>query len=736
MGVRGRAANLPRPLGPYTLLRRLAVGGMAEVYVAKAKGIGGFEKLVAIKVIHPRFSEDEHFVQMMVEEAKLSVLLTHANIAQTFDLGCIDGTYFIVMEFIDGADVYKLLKRAADKPARVPLDLCAFIVAEVCQGLDYAHNKRDMTGAPLSIVHRDISPQNILLSFAGEVKIVDFGIAKAAMRSGQTEVGVIKGKYYYMSPEQAWADPVDHRSDIFSLGIVLHELLTGKLLYDEDNLPRLLDRVRKADIAPPSRQRADIPPALDAIVMKALAKYPAERYPSAHEFGQALTRFLYQERPGFTAVRLSGMMSQLFPDELAESTQSVRLPEGKVLSSIHTADEKVAPRKTEPGSGTLDPMKPEEFRPDPVKSVIFDLGFADETTSREIPTAPLPKKPTRRGRPPEPDSTEDEPTMVASKLRFNDPTDPEPGAAASAPDDEGWEDPTVIDADGDILARMREMLERKVAAERKKGAPPPPPPTPDQMKARESDLPHPPPPPAPLMDARTAQSGAPVPSWPAPPSKASHSAIPDLSTGVWEESGPPAPSVSDIPPAFTPSSAPSLQETYPMKRPRSRGLLVAAVVLAGTVVGIGVGLALRSDPPPPRASVRVVSRPPGAEVRLDGQPVGTTPVTVEDVAPGTHELELALAGHEGASRSVGVASAPVEVPFTLRPLRRDLVLDSDPPDRAVTVDGAAHGRTPVTLRAIAYGRVVRATVAFEGGEVRREIRIDEETPERVVVTAD
>ena len=264
--------DLPRPFGPYTLQRRLAVGGMAEVYVAKAKGIGGFEKLVAIKVIHPRYSEDDHFVQMLVEEAKLSVLLTHVNVAQTFDLGCIDDTYFIVMELVEGADAYKLLKRAAERPAQVPLDLCAYIASEMCQGLDYAHRKRDMTGAPLRIVHRDISPQNVLVSFAGEVKIVDFGIAKAALRSANTEVGVIKGKYYYMSPEQAWADPVDHRSDIFSTGIVLHELLTGRMVYEEDNLPKLLDRVRKAEIPRPSKLRPEVPPELDEILTLAGCK--------------------------------------------------------------------------------------------------------------------------------------------------------------------------------------------------------------------------------------------------------------------------------------------------------------------------------------------------------------------------------------------------------------------------------------------------------------------------------
>jgi serine/threonine protein kinase len=315
------ALALPRPFGPYLLLRRLAVGGMAEVYVARARGISGFEKLVAIKVIHPRYSEDQHFTDLLVAEAKISVLLTHVNIGQIFDLGVVDGTYYIALEYIEGADAFRLMRKAREVGFTLPLDVCTFIAAEVCQGLAYAHRKRDAEGRPLSIVHRDISPQNVLVSFHGEVKIVDFGIAKAASRSEQTEAGVIKGKYYYMSPEQAWGDPMDHRSDIFSAGIVLYELLIGEMLYREDSIPALLDRVRRADIAPPERRRADVPPALSAIVMRALAREPERRFQSAHEMAQALVQLLYATAPSFTASRVADVMQQLFPEELQRTAE-------------------------------------------------------------------------------------------------------------------------------------------------------------------------------------------------------------------------------------------------------------------------------------------------------------------------------------------------------------------------------------------------------------------------------
>src|SRR5512142_1777275 len=253
---------------------------MAELHLAKTKGIAGFEKYVALKMIHPNFAEDEQFIQMLVDEAKIAVQLNHGNIAQTFDLGRVGETYYITMEYVDGADLYKILRRGSEIDFEMPLDVCAFVAKEIASALDHAHRKRDHNGKTLGIVHRDVSPQNVLISFSGEVKLVDFGIAKATMKARQTAVGVIKGKYYYMSPEQAWGDPLDARSDIFSTGIVLYEMITGQMLYLEEDLHRLLDMVRRADIAPPRTLRKDVPPQLERIVMHALAKQPADRYQS------------------------------------------------------------------------------------------------------------------------------------------------------------------------------------------------------------------------------------------------------------------------------------------------------------------------------------------------------------------------------------------------------------------------------------------------------------------------
>ena len=311
-----------RQFGPYRLVRLIAVGGMAEIHLAKTKGIAGFEKYVALKMIHPNFAEDEQFIQMLVDEAKIAVQLTHGNIAQTFDLGRVGETYYITMEYVDGSDLYRILRKGSETDFEMPLDVCAFIAKEIASALDHAHRKKDHTGRPLGIVHRDVSPQNVLISYSGEVKLVDFGIAKATMKARQTAAGVIKGKYYYMSPEQAWGDAIDHRSDIFSAGIVLYEMIVGQMLYLEEDLHKLLDMARKAEIDPPSKLRKGIPPQLEKIVMHALQRVPGERYQSAGDFATDLERFLHAYSPVFTASKVSGLIKKVIGDPVVVPTEA------------------------------------------------------------------------------------------------------------------------------------------------------------------------------------------------------------------------------------------------------------------------------------------------------------------------------------------------------------------------------------------------------------------------------
>ncbi|HEU5060606.1 MAG TPA: serine/threonine-protein kinase, partial [Kofleriaceae bacterium] len=225
----------PVPFGKYLLLDRISVGGMAEVFKAKSYGVEGFEKVIAIKRILPSMGEDKDFIKMFIDEAKIAGQLSHANICQIFELGKHQGAHFIAMEYIWGKDLLQIQHRLRKGGQIMPVAMACYIVSKVCEGLDYAHRKRDAMGRHLEIVHRDCSPQNVLISYEGEVKLIDFGIARAASRSSRTNAGVLKGKFGYMSPEQVRGLPLDHRSDLFAVGTVFYESLTGERLFQGES---------------------------------------------------------------------------------------------------------------------------------------------------------------------------------------------------------------------------------------------------------------------------------------------------------------------------------------------------------------------------------------------------------------------------------------------------------------------------------------------------------------------
>ena len=234
----------PVRFGKYLLLEMIATGGVAQLFLAKITGVEGFEKLVAIKMILPHLSGEKELVTAFIDEAKLAALLSHQNIAQIYDFGLMENSYFIAMEYLFGKDLRHILQKAKEKEMPLGLEQALYITSRICSGLDYAHKMADFQGKPLHIIHRDISPQNILITYQGEVKIVDFGIAKAASQSTVTSDGAIKGKVAYMSPEQASGEKIDHRSDIFSTGILLYEMLTQKRMFTGDTL-EILDKARK-----------------------------------------------------------------------------------------------------------------------------------------------------------------------------------------------------------------------------------------------------------------------------------------------------------------------------------------------------------------------------------------------------------------------------------------------------------------------------------------------------------
>ncbi len=310
----------PTPFGKYYLLERINVGGMAEVFRAKAFGVEGFERLVAVKRILPNIAEDKEFIRMFIEEAKLAVQLNHANIAQIFDLGVVDGAYYIALEHVHGRDLRGMFDRCRLIGEPMPVSQACFTVMKVCEGLDYAHNKRDQSGRELHLVHRDVSPQNILVSFEGEVKLIDFGIAKAAGKGSKTQAGILKGKFGYMSPEQVRGIPIDRRSDVFSCGIVLYELLTGERLFVGESDFSTLEKVRNVEILPPSTYNRRIPDELERIVLKALAKDVEDRYQNAIDLHDELQAFVYTAGEFYSRKDLAGWMKKTFGKEIEEET--------------------------------------------------------------------------------------------------------------------------------------------------------------------------------------------------------------------------------------------------------------------------------------------------------------------------------------------------------------------------------------------------------------------------------
>ncbi|NPD29215.1 serine/threonine protein kinase [Corallococcus exiguus] len=319
----------PQAFGKYQLIKKLATGGMAEVWLARQTGIEGFQKELVVKRILPHLAEDREFVEMFKNEALIAARFNHPNIAQVYEFGEANGTYYIAMEFIHGEDLGRVMRKASGMNQWIARPLAIRIVASACEGLYYAHSRNDDRGQPLNVVHRDISPQNILISFDGSVKLVDFGIAKAADQASMTKSGAIKGKFAYMAPEQAAGKHLDRRADIFAIGLVLYEMLTGHRPLKKDSELATLQAAMECSIPSPS-EVADVPRDMDHVVMRALAKSADDRYDNAREFQTALEELLVNERWLVTSGQISELMKTLFADRLdAELKQGQVMPVGE-----------------------------------------------------------------------------------------------------------------------------------------------------------------------------------------------------------------------------------------------------------------------------------------------------------------------------------------------------------------------------------------------------------------------
>jgi len=376
----------------YRVIKKFDAGGMAEVFIADAVGAGGIIKRVAIKRILPSLAENKKFVAMFLDEARVATLLSHANIVQTFDVGESESAYFIVMEFVDGASLKGLIDYRSERGKLIPMGAAIKFIIEACKGLDYAHNAVDYRQKPLNIVHRDISPPNLLISVRGEVKVVDFGLAKAASQLEETDPGVVKGKFSYLCPEAIQGLTVDHRADIFSLGIILWEMLTGKRLFYGENEYQTVQLVERCHIPAISVLNPSVPQVLDDIIFKALIKDRDLRYQHAADFADALTSFLFSSGLKATSGDIAALVREFQGQGTARSDGEAN------LADLLVEEELLAGFTLDDQASALDAAPVEAGEAIDTRGWVDDLGLdapapaapASPPAERKEPSAPAP----------------------------------------------------------------------------------------------------------------------------------------------------------------------------------------------------------------------------------------------------------------------------------------------------------------------------------------------------------
>lgn len=390
-----KAVSKPRPFGQYFLLEKIAQGGMAEIFKGLTYDFSGLKKFIVIKRILPHIAAHEEFIRMLVDEAKIAVRMSHGNIAQTYDLGKVAEDYFIVMEYVEGRTLSQLYKKSVADHRPIPIPVALYLIREICNGLDYIHRRSDEMGRHLGVVHCDISPQNVIVSEAGVVKIVDFGVAKAAFQLSERERGVLKGKFAYMSPEQTEGIAVDARSDIFSTGVVLWEILTGRRLFKKKSNRETIESVNKMTVYPPSAYRNEIPSELDEIVMQALERDPQKRFASAADFALALTKFNLKHFPEFRPIHLGEYLQECFQQEESDLDPLLEKTHHEEITLLEplSGEERRLGLNQAASEDTLivDPQELdfhslfEEIEVEEVSEVTQAIGFASEEENSEAP---------------------------------------------------------------------------------------------------------------------------------------------------------------------------------------------------------------------------------------------------------------------------------------------------------------------------------------------------------------
>jgi serine/threonine-protein kinase len=377
--------------GKYTLLCKLATGGMGELFVARQTGAGGFEKLVVIKRLLPHLAEDAHFVAMLLDEARIAARLSHPNVCQVYDLGEAEGHYYIAMEHLEGVPASMLLRRARRVAQRLDVGLAAAILRQTCDGLHHAHDLTDSDGHSIGLVHRDVSPSNLFVTSTGVVKVLDFGVAKSQDALARTHTGALKGKYAYMSPEQVLGNPVDRRADVFSLGVVLFELLTAQRLFWRDSEYKMFQAIVEDPIPSLLDLRPGLSPPVAHVALRALSRDPDRRFPSARDMGEALDEAIAASGGVWKTSQVSDYLMQHFGTLVEERRRDVQ-------TGISQANRLRRPRTTTGAPGLLaekTPARPAEATAEQTASEPDSLAVE---TRRDIGDRREPGAPERTSR--------------------------------------------------------------------------------------------------------------------------------------------------------------------------------------------------------------------------------------------------------------------------------------------------------------------------------------------------
>ncbi len=656
------------PFGKYLLLERIAIGGMAEVYMAKSFGIEGFEKLLAIKRILPTMAEDDDFIEMFVDEAKISGQLNHANIAPIFELGKIGESHYIAMEYVWGKDLLQIMNRFRRLRKKMPPAMVAWVASKMCEALDYAHHKRDRRGQPLNIIHRDVSPQNVLVSYEGEVKVIDFGIAKAASRTTKTQAGVLKGKFGYMSPEQVRGLPIDPRSDIFAVGTCMYEMLTSDRLFMGESDFSTLEKVRNADVRPIQSVVRDIPPQLAQIVMQALQREPADRPQSGAELQELLMKFLATQRPPFGTSKLGAWMKTAFATEMArekarlDGFASIGRP--SVLGGPRRPRAADAAGNTLPGhGGRHEAPAPQPQRapaapglavpPDELSASDFDLIDEDGIEGEATVMSASPFDEEAMDVEEYAQITDDELNAQPTQIFFSAEEAEE--AARSAPlgsmpgPAPGYAQQPQYPAHQQ--AQQHPPFAQPSAQQGQKPIP--------TFKPGQSE-------PAPAFSQQQQQQQQQQPAFTAPPGGYQ----PGTPSGIQIDPSLASPQRSKETIEVQASQVPALMAAQQQKPSTGKMVLlflVASVVMLG--VGVGAAYVLLGGGSSGTIEIRTVP-PVAATITIDGEPRGSAPLRVDNVATGDHIIEFEASGFESTERRVhveGGATAMLEVALVRSP---------------------------------------------------------------------